>query len=75
MTENNSDFTIYLLGGIAAIFLFILIVFGLVNVFIEFSSELKHINCEIRRTEGHERKHWIRKRRRLWLSLLPFVKY
>ena len=72
---TNSPSVVYILGGIAAIFLVVLIVFGLVNTFIEFSSELKLLNCEIRRTEGRERKYWIRKRSRLWLSLLPFVKY
>ena len=41
----------------------------------DFSGELRTINMEIRRTEGRERRHWIRTRRRLWLSLLPFYKY
>jgi len=41
----------------------------------EFKSELRYLNTEIHRTEGRERKHYIRRRRRLWLSLLPFVKY
>ena len=30
---------------------------------------------EIGRTTGAERRHWIRQKRRLWLSLIPFVKY
>lgn len=41
----------------------------------DFSRELKYLNSEINRTEGGERKGWIRQRRRLWLSLIPFVKY
>lgn len=40
-----------------------------------FSKELKYLNCEIRRTSGDERAHWMRRRRQLWLSLIPFVKY
>ena len=41
----------------------------------DFSGELRAINMEIRRTEGRERRYWLRTRRRLWLSLLPFYKY
>jgi hypothetical protein len=40
-----------------------------------FSRELKYLNNEIERTSGKERMRWKRQRRRLWLSLLPFVKY
>ena len=45
------------------------------NFINDFSSELKYLNCEIARTSGDERKHWIRRRRRLWLSWIPFVRY
>lgn len=41
----------------------------------DFSRELRILNIEIRRSEGSERRHWLRARRRLWLSLLPFFKY
>lgn len=40
-----------------------------------FSRELRYINNEIARTDGAERRRWLRRRRRLWLSLIPFVKY
>lgn len=40
-----------------------------------FSRELRYINMEIDRSEGRERRHWEKKRRRLWLSLIPFVRY
>lgn len=57
----------------------LIVLFALVAVSIRFFSafarELTYLNCEIRRAEGQERKYWLRKRRRLWLSLLPFVKY
>lgn len=39
----------------------------------EFSQKLQEINMEIARTQGRERQLWKRKKRRLWLSLLPFV--
>ena len=41
----------------------------------DFSSELKYLNCEIARTSGDEREFWIQKRRRLWLSWVPFMRY
>ena len=40
-----------------------------------FMRELKYVNDEIGRNTGRERQRWIRRRRRLWLSLIPFVKY
>ena len=41
----------------------------------KFSKELRYLNMEIRRTRGAERRHYLRRRRKLWLSLIPFVKY
>ncbi len=58
-----------------------LIIFGIVisttfaRWLLDFQTELKYLGCEIQRTEEREKKYWIRKRRKLWLSLLPFVKY
>ena len=52
-----------------------LIVFGVVSFTTKFISELRQLNNEILRTTGEEKKHWIRRRRRLWLSLIPFIKY
>lgn len=73
--ESNLDAGIWLLVGIVAIFFLILLLFGLVTFINDFSSELRYLNNEIGRTAGEERKHWIRQRRRLWLSLIPFVRY
>ena len=42
---------------------------------LKFQRELKVLKSEIGRTFGRERKYWIRKRRRLWFSILPFVRY
>lgn len=41
----------------------------------EFAQELRYLNTEISRTDGEPRRHWLRRRRRLWLSLIPFVRY
>jgi len=75
MPENNLDTELYWLIGIVAVFILILLLFGLVSFINDFSQELRYLNNEIRRTDGAERRHWIRQRRRLWLSLIPFVRY
>lgn len=57
----------------------LVIVFGILFSFVkfitDFSAELQYLNMEIKRTDGKERRYYIRQRRRLWLSLLPFVRY
>ena len=40
----------------------------------DFKSELKYVNMEIHRTEGNQRKYWKRKRRKLWLSFIFFIR-
>ncbi len=72
---NNPDTVLYWLIGLVAVFFLTLILFGLVSFFNDFSQELKYLNNEIARTYGSERRYWIRRRRRLWLSLIPFVNY
>ena len=41
----------------------------------DFRDELKYINMEIGRTDGRERAHWEKKKKKLWLSLIPFFPY
>lgn len=72
---TNKDTGLYVLIGIFAVVLLIGLLFGLAQFINDFSHELRYLNNEIGRTDGEERKHWIRQRRRLWLSLIPFVKY
>lgn len=60
---------------ILAIFILLLITIGSVQFFTEFRKELKYINNEIARNRGSERRYWIKRRRKLWLSLIPFVRY
>ena len=40
-----------------------------------FNEELEYLKNQIRKTEGREKRYWIRKRRRLWMSIFPFVRY
>ena len=72
---NNPDPQLYWLIGIVAAIILIGMLVGFCIYFNDFSQELKYLNNEIGRTTGAERRHWIRQRRRLWLSLIPFVKY
>lgn len=75
MIETHNDTMFYLLIGIVALVVFAFILVALVLFFTQFSKELKYLNNEIRRTDGIEQSHWIKQKKRLWLSLLPFVKY
>ena len=72
---KKQDTGFYILIGIIGFFLLIGLLFGLAQFLNDFMSELRYLNNEIGRTDGEKRKHWIRQRRRLWLSLIPFVKY
>ena len=76
MPETNKlSVWIYLAAGVVAV-LFLIGMVVVLGVYInDFTRELKFLNNEIARTTGAERRHWIRLRRRLWLSLIPFVKY
>lgn len=72
---NENDSALYLLVGLVAFGFLILLLFGFAQFLNDFSHELKYLNSEIGRTSGEERRYWIRRRRQLWLSLIPFVKY
>ena len=39
-----------------------------------FREDLYYIELEISRSIGEEKKHWVREKRRLWLSVLPFYR-
>lgn len=41
----------------------------------DFRRELRYINMEIKRNEGREREHWIKRKKRLKRSILPFFHY
>lgn len=70
MEDNIWLFAIIIIGGIFCIAL--LVKFAMwMN---EFSRELRFLNNEIGRTNGEERRYWIAQKRRLWLSLIPFVR-
>ena len=64
-----------ILAALVGIAFALLMIFRFAMFLSEFQGELRFINNEINRTSGKEKKRWERRRRRLWLSLLPFVKY
>lgn len=75
LAVNNLDPALCLLVGIVAVIILLGLLIGFSLFVNDFLHELEYLNTEIKRTEGAERRHWIRQRRRLWLSLIPFVKY
>ena len=75
MLTNNYDKELYWLLGVAVVFVLALLAVVFAKFINGFSRELRYVNSEIRRTDGSERRYWIKKRRRLWLSIIPFVKY
>ena len=63
--------TIVLMAFFALLFLGGLLMM-LVQKYNAFRRELDYVNMEIDRNDGKQKKYWQRKRRRLWLSWLPF---
>lgn len=72
--ENTSASMLLLfLAGFIVLFIWIIWFASFLN---KFQRELKHLNSRIEQSiNERERLHYIRRRRRLWLSLIPFVKY
>ena len=73
MIPELDTFTNVLLAIVIAFFAIAILV-GLNIKISEFNHKLDYLNKEIERTEGAEREYWKRKKRRLWLSLLPFYR-
>lgn len=73
--ENNIGDGLYVLASLIGLLVLTGMLYNLASYFSGFSRELRYLNMEIKRTQGRERKYYIRQRRRLWLSLIPFVKY
>lgn len=69
------DLETWTLVGISLTIMVPLFVAKVFDFFSDFAGELRYLNNEIRRSMGEEQRYWIRQRSRLWLSLIPFVKY
>lgn len=59
---------------IVLLFFALILLTALISKIYNFCRELNCVNTEIGRTEGAERQYWKDKKRRLWLSLLPFCR-
>ena len=69
------DTQTWILVALSILIIGSLLLYSIALSILEFTRELRYLNSEISRTVGAERMHWIRQRRRLWLSLIPFVRY
>ena len=72
---NNINPGIIFIMAIVVLLILFVIITGIIQFYNEFVAELEYLNSEIERTDVEERAYWSFRRRRLWLSLLPFVKY
>lgn len=72
---NAPDTEFYLLIVIVSAIILFVIIIRLMSFLNNFMRELRYLNAEIERSDGNERLHYIRRKRCLWLSLIPFVKY
>ncbi|MBQ3564069.1 MAG: hypothetical protein IJO89_04790 [Clostridia bacterium] len=72
--NNANPIVIFAIAAVVLLILFVILI-GLIQFYNEFITELQYLSSEIERTDGEERAYWLSRKRRLWLSLLPFVKY
>ena len=69
-----TDIVIFFLLMVILLPILIGLLIMIVSKVTQFSNELSYYNREIARTEGRERLHWKRRRRRLWRSIFPFLR-
>ena len=69
------DIGVYILAGVIAAAVLVLLIVRFAMWFQSFLMELRYLNKEIERTSGEEKEHWIRRKKRLLLSWIPFVRY
>jgi len=69
------DAYVWLIVGLCALFIVVLLSYKFFTWMKWVSREVRYLNREIRRAPQAEKKHWIRRKRRLVWSWLPFVKY
>ena len=66
---------VYIIAGIIVAFIMILLLIQFIEWCQWFMKELRYLNNEINRTTGAERRHYLKRKKRLLLSLIPFVRY
>lgn len=71
---NDQTFIMLMVLGLVAV-VGILVV-AIASFIGRFQKELKYVNQRIRQAANErERQHYLRRRRRLWWSIIPFVPY
>lgn len=74
--EEQNENAFWLLLFLAAIIVLFIWVIWFASFLNKFQRELRHINARIEQSiTERERMHYVRRRRRLFLSLIPFVPY
>ena len=68
---NQLDIALWILAGVVVLVLLV----ALAKHIYDFRAELHYLNHEIARSFGADRQYYCRRRRRLCLSILPFVSY
>lgn len=66
---------IYVGGGIFAILAIIFVVSVFIPWLQDFRHELRYLNIEIERTQGREKLYWVKRKKKLIRSILPFCHY
>ena len=74
LLDQTDDTIVWGLVAVVGIIIIGGIVASIIKRFGSFKRQLSYINMEISRTAGEERKHWKKRRRKLWISWLPFTK-
>lgn len=75
MTQTGNDTGLFVIFILVILFLTSLLLVSFIRWVLDFRWELKRLKSEIGRTKGREQERWKRKKKKLWLSLLPFVRY
>jgi len=72
---KNEMMLVWVLLGIIGTIVLIAIIISFAEWFTFFKKELRHLNLEIARTDGSEKEHWKKRKKRLLLSIIPFFRY
>ena len=72
---GNDVSILWIIVGIIGIVIAVALAINLADYITFFRKELRHLNQEIGRTSGREQRYWKKRKRRLLLSLIPFIKY
>lgn len=64
-----------ILAAVVVVLLVVLLLFRFISWLQWFRTELRYLNKEIVRTTGEEQERWKARKKRLLLSIIPFIGY